>query len=60
MISDECELKIAQACPSDILHCPYSYRYGLYSAPSRTISNQISPLCNLSCIWFDNMTGHES
>ena len=56
MISDECELKIAQARPSDILYCPYSYRYVL----RLTISNQISPLCNLSCIWSDNMTGHES
>ena len=26
----------------------------------QTISDQILPLCNLSCIWSDNMTGHES
>ena len=26
----------------------------------RTISDQISPLCNPSCIWSDNMAEHES
>ena len=26
----------------------------------QTMSDQISPLCNLSSIWSDNMTGHES
>ena len=25
-----------------------------------TISKQISPLCNPSCIWLDNMAEHES